>query len=95
MKLPEHIYECVEVRERGSGFEEFRLKATFSLDEAINWANNPDIPRDYASYHFRQEVRDWTRFEYPEEYRDGMSAAEALDAMSPDSMYGWNPVEAE
>lgn len=93
MKTPEHIYELVTVCEHvNSPCEEWRKAATFDRAEAVQWARDLSAPNKQGANTYREEVRDWCRFIDPDEYADGMTAAEALDAMNGE---GWNPVDPE
>lgn len=87
-----HIYELVTVREQaGATIEEWRKAATFDRSEALEWARALAAPDKQGASVYRDEVRDWVSFSDPDEYHEGMSAAEALDLMSGD---GWDPVAA-
>ena len=84
---------CICTR-NGVPYDEYREGVTFDREQAVDWANCTDVlHKEKGGYTYRKEVRDWTDFLAPEEYSEGMSAEEALDAMLPDSMAGYNTVE--
>nr|DAL94543.1 MAG TPA: hypothetical protein [Caudoviricetes sp.] len=88
-----HIYELVTVCERaGAAIGEWRKAATFDRAEALDWVRRLPAPSKQGPDVYRDEVRDWMEFEDLSEYADGMSAAEALDAMNGE---GWDPVAVE